>query len=84
MLLNKRVEGKLMATVEEKEFKTRDIIILVAFMAIVITVIAPTPPWLAQATFSQTFSCYSFLASYTMLLFTFSYVFSNSQRYAHS
>ncbi len=31
MLLNKRVEGKLMATVEEKEFKTRDIILLIVF-----------------------------------------------------
>ena len=42
MLLNKRVEGKLMATVEQKEFKTRDIILLVVFMAIVISVIAYT------------------------------------------
>ena len=42
MLLNKRVEGKLMATVEEKEFKIRDIILLIVFMAIVISVIAYT------------------------------------------
>ena len=42
MFLNKRVEGKLMATVEEKEFKTRDIILLVVFMAIIISVIAYT------------------------------------------
>ena len=33
MLLNKRTEGKLMSTVEEKEFKTRDIVLLVVFMA---------------------------------------------------
>ena len=38
MLLNKRVEGKLMATVEEKEFKTRDIILLIVFMAIIVSV----------------------------------------------
>ncbi|MGD0407157.1 MAG: hypothetical protein ABSB10_10975, partial [Candidatus Bathyarchaeia archaeon] len=40
MLLNKRVEGKLAATIEEKEFKTRDIILLVVFMAVIVSAIA--------------------------------------------
>ena len=42
LLLNKRVQGKLMATVEEKEFQPRDIILLVVFMAIIISAIAYT------------------------------------------
>lgn len=76
MLLNKRVEGRLMATVEEKEFKTRDVILLVVFMAIVISVIAYTSIIAPEQVFQNVFLII-FLGSYTMLLFTFSYVFSN-------
>jgi|WetSurMetagenome_2_1015567.scaffolds.fasta_scaffold43186_2 hypothetical protein len=76
MFLNKRVEGKLMATVEQKEFKVRDIILLVIFMAIVISVIAYTTIISPGALF-QNILLVIFLSSYTMLLFTFSYVFSN-------
>ena len=76
MLLNRRVQGKLMATVEEKEFKIRDIILLVVFMAIIISVIAYTTMLNPGAVF-QNILMVIFLSSYTMLLFTFSYVFSN-------
>jgi len=76
MLLNKRVEGKLKATVEEKEFKTRDIILLVVFMAIIISVIAYTSLIAPEQVF-QNVILILFLGSYTVLLFTFSYVFSN-------
>ncbi len=76
MLLNKRVEGKLMATVEEKEFKTRDIILLIVFMAIIVSVIAYTS-FLNPGAVFQNILMVIFLSSYTMLLFTFSYVFSN-------
>jgi hypothetical protein len=76
MFLNKRVEGKLMATVEEKQFKTRDIILLVVFMAVMISVIAYTSIIAPEQVFSNVFLIL-FLSSYTMLLFTFSYVFSN-------
>jgi hypothetical protein len=76
MLLNKRVEGKLMATVEEKEFKIKDIILLVVFMAIIISVIAYTSIINPGAVF-ENILLLIFLSSYTMLLFTFSYVFSN-------
>ena len=75
MLLNKRVQGKLMATVEQKEFKLRDIILLVAFIAIAITVIALTTMY-APGQIFQNILMIVFLGSYTMLLFTFSYVFS--------
>ena len=76
MLLNKRTEGRLMATVEEKQFKTRDIVLLIVFMAIVISVIAYTSLIAPEQVFSNIFLII-FLGSYTMLLFTFAYVFSN-------
>lgn len=76
LLLNKRVAGKLMATVEEKQFQTRDIILLVVFMAILISAIAYTSIIDPGAVFENVLLLF-FLSSYTMLLFTFSYVFSN-------
>ena len=76
MLLNKRTEGKLMATVEQKEFKTRDTVLLVVFMAIIISAIAYTS-YLNPGAIFQNILLLLFLSSYTMLLFTFSYVFSN-------
>jgi hypothetical protein len=76
MLLNKRVEGRLQSTIEEKEFKTRDIILLVVFMAIIITAIGYTAMINPGAVF-QNILLLIFLSSYTMLLFTFSYLFSN-------
>jgi hypothetical protein len=79
MFLNKRVEGKLAATVEEKEFKTRDILLLVAFIAIMISVIAYTSIINPGGVF-QNVLLVLFLSSYTMLLFTFSYVFAKLTR----
>jgi hypothetical protein len=79
LFLNKRVEGKLMATVEEKQFKTRDVLLLIVFMAIVISVIAYTSIIAPEMVF-QNLLLIIFLGSYTMLLFTFSYVFSNLTR----
>jgi hypothetical protein len=76
LLLNKKVEGKLMATVEKKEFKTRDVILLVIFMAIMISVIAYTSIIAPEQVFSNLFLIV-FMGSYTVLLFTFSYIFSN-------
>ena len=76
MLLNKRVAGRLQSTVEEKEFQTRDIILLVVFMAIIISAIAYTSIINPGAMFQNLLLVF-FLSSYTVLLFTFSYVFSN-------
>jgi hypothetical protein len=76
MFLNKRAAGKLQSTVEEKEFQTRDIILLVAFMAIIISAIAYTSLINPGAVFQNVLLIF-FLSSYTVLLFTFSYVFSN-------
>jgi hypothetical protein len=76
VLLNKRVEGRLKSTIEEKELKTRDVVLLVVFMSIIISVIAYTSYINPGAVF-QNILLIIFLSSYTMLLFTFSYVFSN-------
>jgi hypothetical protein len=75
LLLDKRVKGKLLATVEQKEFKTKDIILLIVFMTIVITVIAYTSVIAPEQIFQRLFLLI-FLGSYTTLLFTFSYIFS--------
>ncbi len=76
MLLNKRIEGKLLATVEQKEFKTRDVFLLVGFMAIIISGLAYASFINPGALFEDVLLVF-FLSSYTMLLFTISYVFSN-------
>ena len=76
MLLNKRVEGRLQSTIEEKELKTRDVVLLVVFMAIIISAIAYTALYNPGAVFENILFVF-FLSSYTMLLFTISYVFSN-------
>jgi hypothetical protein len=76
MLLNKRVEEKLKSTIEEKEFKTRDIILLVVFIAVIVSAIAYISLINPGAVFQNILLVF-FLSSYTILLFTFSYVFSN-------
>jgi hypothetical protein len=79
MLLNKRVEGRLMSTVEKKEFKTRDILLFVAFIVVMISVIAYTSI-VNPGGITGNILLVLFLSSYSMLLFTFSYVFSNTTR----
>ena len=79
LFLNKRSEGKLMATVEQKEFKTRDVVLLIVFLAIIISVIAYTTMINPGEVFSNVLMVF-FLSSYTTLLFTFSYVFSNLRK----
>jgi hypothetical protein len=79
MFLNKRVEGKLAATVEQKEFKPRDIILLVLFIATAISVIAVTSMLNLGEVFPNILMIV-FLTSYAMLLFTFALVFSNLTR----
>jgi hypothetical protein len=79
LYLNRRVEGKLMATVEKKEFRTRDIVLLAAFIVIMISAIAYTAV-INPGGVTESVLLVLFLSSYTMLLFTFSYVFSNTSR----
>lgn len=76
MLLNKRVAGKLQATVEEREFQTRDVVLLVVFMAIVISGLAYAAVVSPGNLFEYVLLVF-FMCAYTMLLYTVSYVFSN-------
>jgi hypothetical protein len=71
MLLNKRVEGKLKTTFEEREFRTRDALLFVAMISVAVSVVVFVP----QMTIMTVF-----LFSYSTLLFTFSYIFSNMSK----
>ncbi|HTY75396.1 MAG TPA: hypothetical protein VMD05_07515, partial [Candidatus Nanoarchaeia archaeon] len=68
MFLGRKAESKLKTTVEEREFKTRDTILLVAMIAIAISVVIFIPTLAIMALF---------LFSYSSLLFTVSYTFSD-------
>ena len=72
MLLSGKVERKLKSAVEEKEFKTRDTVLLVAAMSVTISLVVFIPQIAIMALF---------LFAYSLLLFVFTYVFSGfSQR----
>lgn len=71
MFLGKKTEAKLKATVEEREFKTRDTTILVGMITVAVSVVIFVPSMAILAVF---------LLSYTSLLFTVSYVFSNMSK----
>ena len=73
MFFNKRVEGKLQSTVQEKQFRDKDVILLIVFMAIVIAAIAYTSMVDPGDVFENMLLIF-FLSSYTMLLFTISYI----------
>ena len=67
LLLSNRVEGKLKATLEEREFGTRDTILLVVLVGVAVSVVVFVPQMALIALF---------MFSYASLLFTFSYIFS--------
>jgi hypothetical protein len=66
--LSRKVEGKLKTSLEEKEFRTRDTALLVISMGVVVSVIVFIPEMALMALF---------LFSYSMLLFMFTYIFSD-------
>jgi hypothetical protein len=71
MFLNNKVEKKLKKAVEEKEFSTRDSILLVAAMSITISLVVFIP---------QLAIMFIFLFAYSMLLFVFTFIFSDFQK----
>jgi hypothetical protein len=79
VFLNKRAEKRLKSSVEEKEFQTKDILMLVVTMAIVISVIA-LASFLNPGDMFENVLLALFLGSYTMLLFTFTYLFSDLKK----
>jgi hypothetical protein len=79
LLLNERTEGKLKTTFEERELRTRDVILLVIMITVAISVIAYISI-LDPGQIFQNIILLVFLFSYSLLLFTFSYLFSNMKR----
>src|SRR3972149_12111392 len=71
LLLSKRVEGKLKTNFEDREFRTRDAILLVVMISIAVSVVVFIPEMAILAVF---------LFSYSALLFTFSFFFSGIRR----
>jgi len=71
LLLQKKAEGKLKGALEEKQFRVRDAVLLVAAMGVAASLIAFVP---------QLAIMIVFLFSYSMLLFIFTYLFSDFQK----
>lgn len=70
--LNEKAEGKLKATLEERELAMKDVALLVAGMAIVVSIMVFIPQMAIMALF---------LFSYSSLLFVITYIFSNKRWY---
>lgn len=73
LFLNRRVESKLKGVFEEKEFRVRDAVLLVAAVSVTVSIVVFIP---------QLAIMVLFLFSYSMLLFIFSYLFSSSRHAA--
>jgi len=71
MFLDRKVERKLKSVFEEKEFHVKDAILLVAAMSVTISLIVFIP---------QIAIMLMFLFAYSMLLFIFTYLFSDFQK----
>ncbi|MDH5481888.1 MAG: hypothetical protein OEY22_03270 [Candidatus Bathyarchaeota archaeon] len=73
VFLEKKIEGKLKGVLEEKEFRVRDVVVLVAAMSVTVSLIVFVPQMAVMILF---------LFSYSMLLFIFTYLFSDLQKTA--
>ncbi len=71
MFLARKAEFKLKATVEEREFKNRDIALLVTMIAVAVSIVVFVPSMTIMALF---------LFSYSSLLYTVTYAFSTMQK----
>jgi hypothetical protein len=76
---NKRSEEKLKDALQGREFRTKDVIFLVAIITITISVIALISA-LNPGQIFQNIILVVFTLSYSMLLFIFSYLFSNLKK----
>jgi hypothetical protein len=79
LLLNKRTEGKLKTTFEERELRTRDIVLLVVMIVVAVSVVGYVSI-IDTAHLFQNIILVVFLFSYSMLLFIFSYLFSGMKQ----
>ncbi len=73
MLLSKKTESKLKSNLEEREFAMKDAVLLVAGMAVMVSIVVLVPQMAIMTLF---------LFSYSSLLFIVTYIFSNRRWYA--
>ncbi|MDH7563592.1 MAG: hypothetical protein QHH24_01735 [Candidatus Bathyarchaeota archaeon] len=71
IFLDKKAEKKLKATLEEKKFQTRDAVMLVASISVAVSLVVYVP---------QMAIVIMFLFAYSMLLFIFTYLFSDVKK----
>lgn len=71
VFLSGRVEKKLKLTFEEREFKIKDAVILVAVISVAVSVMAFVPQMAVMVLF---------LFAYSLLLFIFTYIFSDFKK----
>lgn len=74
VFLNGRVEGKLKSVMEDREFRVQDAVLLVGLMSVMIYLVV----FVREITLIL---MALFLFAYSMLLFTFTYVFSKNRWY---
>ena len=79
LLLNERTEGKLKTTFEERELRTRDVVLLVVMIFVAVSVIGYVSI-IDPGNLFQNVIMLVFLFSYSMLLFIFSYLFSGMKQ----
>jgi len=75
VLLNKRAEKKLKTSMEEQEFKTKDKLLFIAVLVVVVSTMTLTS-FLNPGNMFENILLSIFLGAYTMLLFTITYLFS--------
>jgi hypothetical protein len=79
LFLNERTEGKLKTTFEEKELRTRDVVMLVVMIVVAVSIIGYVS-LLDPGKIFQNVLMLVFLFAYSMLLFMFTYLFSGIKR----
>jgi hypothetical protein len=79
LILSERTEGKLKSTFEDRALRTRDVILLVVMITVAVSVVAYIS-LLDPGQIFQNIILLVFLFAYSLLLFTFSYLFSGMKR----
>jgi hypothetical protein len=79
LFFNERTEGKLKTTFEERELRTRDVVLLVGMIVVAVSIIGYVSI-LNPGQIFQNIILLVFLFSYSMLLFVFSYLFSDMKQ----
>lgn len=77
--LNKRAEKKLKDSMESKEFQTKDILLYVVILIVAVSTMALTS-YINPGNMLENILLSFFLGSYTMLLFTITYLFSDLKK----